>query len=91
MAKYNIEKFKKELEKNPLLENTVEIENTFLGGLLLSDFEEIAKVLPKVKPTDFCDKLNAAWYEGVIDFFSKNTPIEGISLLDYVAKHSEMI
>jgi hypothetical protein len=34
MAKYNIEKFKKELEKNPLLENTVEIENTFLGGLL---------------------------------------------------------
>ena len=90
MAKYNIEKFKKELEKNPLLENTVEIENTFLGGLLLSDFKEIAKVLPKVKPTDFCDKLNAAWYEGVIDFFSKNTPIEGISLLDYVAKHSEI-
>ena len=56
MAKYNIEKFKKELEKNPLLENTIEIENTFLGGLLLSDFEEIAKILK----TDF-----DLWIQGI--------------------------
>ena len=53
MVKYN-ENYKNELLKeNPLLENTVEIENTFIGGLIFVDFDELANVLPDIKPTDF--------------------------------------
>lgn len=89
MVKYN-ENYKNELLKeNPLLENTVEIENTFLGGLIFVDFDELANVLPDIKPTDFYDKINADFYQGIIDFFSKNTSFDENIIMDYVAKNSK--
>ena len=87
------EKFKKELEKNPLLENTVEIENTFLGGLLLSDFEEIAKIIDGVKLKDklsvcfdTCHVNDAGYdivndFEGVIKEFDRIVGIDRISVI----------
>lgn len=89
MVKYN-ENYKNELLKeNPLLENTVEIENTFIGGLIFVDFDELANVLPDIKPTDFYDKINADFYQGIIDFFSKNTSFDENIIMDYVAKNSK--
>ena len=89
MVKYN-ENYKNELLKeNPLLENTVEIENTFIGGLIFVDFDELANVLPDIKPTDFYDKINADFYQGIIDFFSKNTSFDENIVMDYVAKNSK--
>ena len=89
MIKYN-ENYKNELLKeNPLLENTVEIENTFIGGLIFVDFDELANVLPDIKPTDFYDKINADFYQGIIDFFSKNTSFDENIIMDYVAKNSK--
>lgn len=89
MVKYN-ENYKNELLKeNPLLENTVEIENTFLGGLIFVDFDELANVLQDIKPTDFYDKINADFYQGIIDFFSKNTSFDENIIMDYVAKNSK--
>lgn len=89
MVKYN-ENYKNELLKeNPLLENTVEIENTFIGGLIFVDFDELANVLPDIKPTDFYDKINADFYQGIIDFFSKNTFFDENIIMDYVAKNSK--
>lgn len=89
MVKYN-ENYKNELLKeNPLLENTVEIENIFIGGLIFVDFDELANVLPDIKPTDFYDKINADFYQGIIDFFSKNTSFDENIIMDYVAKNSK--
>ena len=89
MVKYN-ENYKNEiLKENPLLENTVEIENTFIGGLIFVDFDELANVLPDIKPTDFYDKINADFYQGIIDFFSKNTSFDENIIMDYVAKNSK--
>lgn len=89
MVKYN-ENYKNELLKeNPLLENTVEIENTFIGGLIFVDFDELANVLPDIKPTDFYDKINVDFYQGIIDFFSKNTSFDENIIMDYVAKNSK--
>lgn len=89
MVKYN-ENYKNELLKeNPILENTVEIENTFIGGLIFVDFDELANVLPDIKPTDFYDKINADFYQGIIDFFSKNTSFDENIIMDYVAKNSK--
>lgn len=89
MVKYN-ENYKNELLKeNPLLENTVEIENTFIGGLIFVDFDELANVLPDIKPTDFYDKINTDFYQGIIDFFSKNTSFDENIIMDYVAKNSK--
>ena len=89
MTQYN-ETYKNEIIKeNPLLENTVEIENTFIGGLIFVDFEELATIIPTIKSTDFYDKINSDFYQSIIEFFSRNKIFDENMLLDFVAKNSK--
>ncbi len=78
-----------DLNVDRLPPQNVEAEQSVLGAIIL-DHDAFAKAIEVLNPDDFYKETHRRLYDGMIDLFEKNEPIDIITMTDYLRKNNAL-
>ena len=76
-----------DLSTDRLPPQNIEAEQSVLGAIIL-DHDVFAKAIEILSPDDFYKETHRRLYDGMIDLFEKNEPIDIVTMTDYLKKNN---